>query len=83
MPAVAGEILSMYTSGVSEGSVIPPQVSIGSKPSEILFFGDAPGYPGFTQVNIRVPAGVTPGSAVPVRLTYLGRSSNEVTIGLR
>jgi hypothetical protein len=83
MPAVAGEILSMYTSGVSEGSVIPPQVSIGSKPSEILFFGDAPGYPGFTQVNIRVPAGVTPDSAVPVRLTYLGRSSNEVTIGLR
>jgi len=83
MPAVAGEILSMYTSGVSEGSVIPPQVSIGSKPSEILFFGDAPGYPGFTQVNIRVPAGVTPDSAVPVRLTYLGRSTNEVTIGLR
>jgi len=83
MPAVAGELLSLYTSGLGQGSVIPPQVSIGGKPSEILFFGDAPGYPGFTQVNIRMPAGVTPGMAVPVRLSYLGRSSNEVTIGVR
>lgn len=83
MPAVAGEILSMYTSGLSEGSVIPPQVTIGGKPSEILYFGDAPGYPGFSQVNIRIRAGVTPGSAVPVRLTYLGRSSNAVTLAVQ
>jgi len=83
MPAVAGEILSMYTSGLSERSVIPPQVTIGGKPSDILYFGDAPGYPGFNQVNIRIPAGVTPGSAVPVRLTYLGRSSNAVTLAVQ
>ena len=79
-PATPGDILSVYTSGLIEGSVIPPQVSIGGNLAQILYFGDAPGYPGFFQVNFRVPNGIAPGSAVSVRLTYLGRSSNEVSI---
>jgi hypothetical protein len=81
-PAVAGEILSMYTKGLGHGSVIPPQVAVGGRLAEILYFGDAPGYPGYSQVNFRVPDGITPGSAVRVRLIYLGRSSNEVTVAV-
>ena len=83
MPAVAGEILSMYTSGLSEGSVIPPQVSMGGSLTQILHFGDAPEWPGFFQVNFRVPNGIAPGSAVPVRLAYLGKWSNEVSIAVQ
>ena len=55
----------MYTNNLGQGFVIPPQVSIGGRLAEILFFGDAPGYPGFSQMNVRVPNGVGPGDQFP------------------
>ena len=82
-PATAGDVLSMYTTSLFEGGVIPPRVAIGGQLADVLYFGDAPGYPGYFQVNFRVPNGVAPGSAVPVRLTYIGRPSNAVTIGVQ
>ncbi len=82
-PATAGEVLSMYTTGLIAGSVIRPQVAVGGKPAEVLYFGGAPGYPAYDQVNFRLPNGVAPGPIVSVRLTYLGRPSNEVAIGVK
>ena len=82
-PASAGEALSMYTTSLREGGVIPPQVSVGGRLAQVLYFGAAPGYPGYNQINFLMPGHVPPGPAVPVRLMYIGRSSNAVTVGVQ
>jgi uncharacterized protein (TIGR03437 family) len=82
-PATVGEVIVINCTGFLDGSISPPQIAVGGRAAEILSFGMAPGDTGLNQVTVHVPTGLTPGSAVPVRMNYLGRHSNEVTIGLQ
>jgi len=50
----------------------------------VLYAGLTPGIPGLYQINVQMPTGVTPGSAVPVAIAISGQTSPDgVTIAVR
>jgi uncharacterized protein (TIGR03437 family) len=58
------------------------QVTIGDVPATAIFTGLAPGYEGLYQVDVQVPATVTPNATVPLTLSIGGVTSNTVTIAV-
>jgi uncharacterized protein (TIGR03437 family) len=63
--------------------VTPVSVTIGGQAAVVQFAGLTPGYAGLYQVNVQIPAGITPGSAVPLVLSQDGVPSNTVTLAVR
>ncbi len=63
---------------------LPLTVMIGGLPADVIYKGLAPGFAGLLQINARVPAGVTSGSAVPVVVT-VGTAGSQagVTLAIR
>jgi uncharacterized protein (TIGR03437 family) len=72
--------------GASTTSAANVSVTIGGVAAQVLYAGSAPGLvAGALQINVIVPAGVTPGPAVPVVLTIGSQStgSENVTLGIQ
>jgi uncharacterized protein (TIGR03437 family) len=64
---------------------LPVTVTIGGQSATVMYQGAAPGLvAGMSQINVQVPAGVTPGSAVSVTITVGGVASvNTVTMAVK
>jgi hypothetical protein len=66
--------------GLTPGSAIPLQIAIGGRMAAVLAVIRRQAR---RQVRVRVPTGIAPGPAVPVRLAYLDRPSNALTMAVR
>jgi uncharacterized protein (TIGR03437 family) len=65
--------------------VLPVRVEVNGVPAEVIFVGSAVGLvPSVVQLNVRLPASVTAGDAVPILLTVgAAQSRTGVTIAIR
>ena len=67
-------------------TAVRPQIKIGTvtvPDSSIQFSGLAPQFAGLYQINLTIPAGITPGNAVPVTIQMGNTVSPSVTIALQ
>jgi uncharacterized protein (TIGR03437 family) len=78
---------------VTAGSVSPSSpladtknavtVTIEGKAANVFYAGLAPGFAGLYQVNVTVPAGLTPSSNAPLVITVSGQASPVTTVAVR
>ena len=79
-PWFAGAPASLTT--LSRG-VLPVSAAVGGIEAAVQFLGLSPGLVGLAQANVVIPASVTPGGEVPVKITIGGQESNTTTIAVR
>jgi uncharacterized protein (TIGR03437 family) len=98
-PAKAGDVLIIYATGLgmvdhqpADGdvpsiltkTVATPSVLFGGVEGGVQFSGLAPQFVGVNQLNVQVPTGVTPGSAVPLQIKVNGvTSTNQVVVAIQ
>jgi len=63
--------------------VTPVQLTIGGQPAVVHYAGLTPGFVGLYQVNVQIPAGLTPSPATPLVFYQDGVPSNTVTVAVR
>jgi uncharacterized protein (TIGR03437 family) len=57
--------------------------TVGGQTAQVQYSGLAPGFAGLYQVNVFIPQGVAPGSAVPLVLNAGGFVSSPVTVAIQ
>ncbi len=77
-PPVADGVASPATPTAQTQATVT--VTIGGQNANVQYAGLVAGLVGLFQVNVAMPAGVTPGTAVPVMLTVAGQTGPAATI---
>ncbi len=91
-PVHRGDVLSIYATGLGATSpnfvagtpasnslvsvAIPPAVTLGGVPVQVLFAGLAPGQIGVYQINVKVYNNVPTGLSVPLQISQGGNSTS-------
>jgi uncharacterized protein (TIGR03437 family) len=84
-PAAKGELVAIYATGLGQTdppevdglmpapplpqSKLPVRVTIGGQSADVLYAGPAPGFVGLSQIDVRVPLGLTGQGALPLTLS--------------
>jgi uncharacterized protein (TIGR03437 family) len=90
-PAQRGMNISVYRTGLGavtintfpETTTTPVAVVLGEANAKPSFSGLMPGIVGLYQVNVQVPASLTPGPLVPLSILESGMTSNVVYAGVQ
>jgi len=96
-PAQAGDVLVFYCAGlgvvdqpVTDGDASPSArtqspatVSIGGQNAAVQFAGLTAGFVGLYQINVTMPAGVSPAASVPVTITVAGQTSPVANVAVQ
>lgn len=77
-PALRGSIVTLYSTGMGLPEN-PAGVLIGSTAADLLYAGDAPGFPGITQLNIQLPATVSGMQRVTI---FSGNIASQTAVSL-
>jgi uncharacterized protein (TIGR03437 family) len=82
-----GKVLPTGSVAPANGSALyqtvqKPAVTIGGVATPVLFSGIAPGFAGLYQINVQVPAGITPGDDVPIAVSMPNGVSDSATIAV-
>jgi len=64
-------------------TINPVSVTVGGRPSQVMFSGLAPGFAGLYQINAVVPTGIATGNEVPMVVSVAGQTSPPVTIAVQ
>lgn len=67
-PAARGSIVLLFGTGMGAAPLNTLDIKIGTMPAQILWAGPAPGIPGLTQINLRLPSGFFSAGGLPVTL---------------
>jgi uncharacterized protein (TIGR03437 family) len=76
-PAAQGSVVAIYGTGLGQALV---GASIGGATAQVLFAGDAPGFVGVSQINVRVPLGIASGTAALVVSAGPAQSQSGVSL---